>query len=741
MKAFAKVLGIVLVGLLLLLVAVGFALTHLVDPNDYKDEIRQLARDKANVDLQLKGDIGWSLFPWLGVELHDATLASAATPDRQLAQVQRLILSVRLLPLLLRRDLEMSDIKIDGLDLTASRDDQGRTNWAEIGRPAPKADTGATPTDSPAGASAPSEPSAGRQPLKLNVESLTVRNSRVEYSDARSGARYAFDGIDLETGAIYAGTSIPIKLAGTASTTQPPVNATVLLNGEFRFDPASQQYALDDLQLTGDASGEPFNGKLVNYSASGQLAVDRRAQTAEWTSLKLTANDLKALGDLKLTGLESDPQLAGRVSIARLDLRAFLDSIGVELPAMADAKTLQRFEMNAQVQASRNALALDDFNFQLDDSTLKGRVAVTDIARRALRVQVSGDRLDLDRYLPAKAAAARQANGARQEEVAQVDAIATQGNSPLPEAPTQHAWSQETLLPVERLRSLDAEVELGLQHLTLNRLPFEGASLEARAADGQLQLSALEGELFGGRFAAEGALDVRGVQPQLTARERIKGVPVERILQAQGQKPPVEGLLDLDADLRSSGASQRSLIDNLGGTACFALRNGQLIDANVESQLCQGIALLNRKPLELPHGGQNTPFRQLSCSLNIVNGVARNQDLSVSVPGLAVKGAGDIDLRTLGLDYRLGITVQGDTNAAADPGCQVGERYADIEWPLQCRGPLELGAKACRLDREAMGQIVARAAGNRLNEKIEEKLGDKISPDIQNAIRGLLQRR
>ncbi|MDK8262700.1 AsmA protein [Pseudomonas sp. SORGH_AS199] len=739
MKAFAKVLGIVLVGLLLLLVAVGFALTHLVDPNDYKDEIRQLARDKANVDLQLKGDIGWSLFPWLGVELHDATLASVATPDRQLAQVQRLILSVRLLPLLLRRDLEMSDIKIDGLDLTASRDDQGRTNWAEIGRPAPKADPGAAPADTATGTSG--ESTTGRQPLKLNVESLTVRNSRIEYSDARNGARYAFEGIDLETGAIYAGTPIPIKLAGTASTTQPPVNATVLLNGKFRFDPASQQYALDDLQLTGDASGEPFNGKLVNYSASGQLAVDRRAQTAEWTSLKLTANDLKALGDLKLTGLESDPQLAGRVSIARLDLRAFLDSIGVELPAMADTKTLQRFEMNAQVQASRNALALDDFNFQLDDSTLKGRVAIADIARRALRIQLSGDRLDLDRYLPAKAAAARQANGARQEEVAQVDAIATQGNSPLPEAPTQHAWSQETLLPVERLRSLDAEVDLGLQHLILNRLPFEGASLKARAADGQLQLSALEGELFGGRFEANGALDVRGAQPQLTARERIKGVPVERILQAQGQKPPVEGQLDLDADLRSSGASQRTLIDNLGGTARFALRNGQLIDANVESQLCQGIALLNRKPLELPHGGQNTPFRQLSGSLSIVNGVARNQDLSVSVPGLAVKGAGDIDLRTLGLDYRLGITVQGDTNAASDPGCQVGERYADIEWPLQCRGPLELGAKACRLDREAMGQIVARAAGNRLNEKIEEKLGDKISPDIQNAIRGLLQRR
>ncbi|WP_153606102.1 AsmA family protein, partial [Pseudomonas aeruginosa] len=69
MKAFGKVLGLFFLGLLLLVVALGFALTHLFDPNDYKDEIRQIARDKANLELDLKGDIGWSLFPWLGLEL------------------------------------------------------------------------------------------------------------------------------------------------------------------------------------------------------------------------------------------------------------------------------------------------------------------------------------------------------------------------------------------------------------------------------------------------------------------------------------------------------------------------------------------------------------------------------------------------------------------------------------------------------------------------------------------------
>ena len=66
MKAFGKILGLVLLGLLLIIVALGFALTHLFDPNDYKEEIRQIARDKAHIELTLNGDIGWSLFPWLG---------------------------------------------------------------------------------------------------------------------------------------------------------------------------------------------------------------------------------------------------------------------------------------------------------------------------------------------------------------------------------------------------------------------------------------------------------------------------------------------------------------------------------------------------------------------------------------------------------------------------------------------------------------------------------------------------
>ena len=120
MKAFGKILGLVLLGLLLIIVALGFALTHLFDPNDYKDEIRQIARDKAHIELTLNGDIGWSLFPWLGLELHDAGVATLTKPNEPFADLQMLGLSVRVLPLL-RREVQMSDVRVEGLNLRLTR--------------------------------------------------------------------------------------------------------------------------------------------------------------------------------------------------------------------------------------------------------------------------------------------------------------------------------------------------------------------------------------------------------------------------------------------------------------------------------------------------------------------------------------------------------------------------------------------------------------------------------------------
>ena len=738
MKAFGKILGLVLLGLLLIIVAAGFALTHLFDPNDYKDEIRQIARDKAHIELTLNGDIGWSLFPWLGLEFHEASVATLTAPTQPFADLQMLGLSVRVLPLL-RREVQMSDVRVEGLNLRLNRDKQGHGNWEDIGKNLPDETTDA-PAPAPVETVAETKPEKPPQPIRLDIDSLTINNARVEYTDEQTGKQLSAESIQLSAGAIHEGASIPLKLTAFLGSNQPLMRVKTELNGNLRIQRALKRYQFEDMRLSGEATGEPLQGKTVSFSTQGQLLVDLAANVAEWTNLKLSANQLRALGELKVNDLDKTPQISGALSVAQFDLAKFLESVGHPLPAMAPG-SLSKVELVSRLKGTPTSVALENLNLKLDESTFSGRVAVDDFAKQSLRVQLKADTFNADNYLPAKSEAAKGATAARQAEVqnSEAGAMAAGGNTPLPDAPTKGAWSTDKLLPLTRLRSLDIDADLAFGQLTLSQLPIQNAALKASGIDGQLKLDTLSGGLYNGTFQANGTLDVRQDLPLLAMQTHIKQVPVEKILQAQGKNPPVKGQVTLDSNLTGRGNSQKALIDSLNGTASFVINNGVLLNANIEQQVCTGIALLNRKTLASTPPGKDTPFQELRGNLTLRNGVASNPDLKVRIPGLTVNGNGDVDLRVLGMDYRLGIIVEGDKREVPDPACQVGANFQGIEVPLRCRGPLELGAKACRLDKDGLGQVALKAAGNRLNEKLEEKL-DKVNPKLKDALKGLFNR-
>ncbi|WP_460140474.1 AsmA family protein [Pseudomonas sp. S2_E01] len=743
MKAFGKILGLVLLGLLLIIVALGFALTHLFDPNDYKDEIRQIARNKAHIELTLNGDIGWSLFPWLGLELHDASVATLAKPTEPFADLQMLGLSVRVLPLL-RREVQMSDVRVEGLNLRLNRDKDGHGNWEDIGKVPATAST--TTPAAPTGETPPAQPTTAQaekpaQPIRLDIDSLTVNNARVEYSDEQTGKQFSAESIQLSTGPVHDSTNIPVKLTAFLGSNQPVLRVRTELNGELRFERALQRYKFEDMKLSGEVAGDPLQGKTVTFAAQGQLLLDKAANVAEWTGIKISANQLRALGELKVNDLDKTPQINGGISIAQLDLAKFVDSIGQQLPAMAEG-SLSKVELVSRVAATPTSLSLDNINLKIDDSTFSGRIAVEDFAKQSLRAVLKADTFNVDRYLPPKSAEANSAKQVRQAEVAstEADALAGSGSTPLPDKPTKQAWSTDRLLPVERLRKLDVDADLTFGQLTLEKLPIQNAVLKANGKEGLLTLQNLRGDLYDGNFEAKGILDVRPDVPTLNLQTNISRVPAEKILESQGKNPPVKGLVTLNSNVTGTGNSQKALIDTLNGNASFVINNGVLLNANLEQQLCKGIATLNRKSLSGEPRGKDTPFQELKGNLTFRNGVASNPDLKVRIPGMTVNGDGDIDLRVLGMDYRVGIVVEGDTSAMPDPACQVGDKFVGIEWPLRCRGPLELGAKACRLDNERMGQVASKLAGDKISEKIDEKLGDKVSPELKNALKGLFKR-
>ena len=238
MKSFAKVLGMVLAGIVILVIGALFFLTRMFDPNDYKDDIRQAAREQANVELTLDGDIGWSLFPWLGIELKNVGVAPVATPDQPLASVGSLGLGVKVLPLL-RKQLRMSDVILDDIQLQLVRNDKGVGNWESVG-PQAKPETAGAGGD---GAAGEESADSGRS-FDITVESVRVTNASVRYEDRQSGRILSLDEANFMTGALIPDEPFDVSFQGLLTTDQPAMRVRVDLSSVATLQPESQRYQL-----------------------------------------------------------------------------------------------------------------------------------------------------------------------------------------------------------------------------------------------------------------------------------------------------------------------------------------------------------------------------------------------------------------------------------------------------------------------------------------------------------------
>ena len=74
--------------LFLVVVAVGAAvfLVTKVDPNEFKPQISQQVESLTGRKLDLKGDLAWRFYPWVGVTLNDFSLSNREgfAPDNML---------------------------------------------------------------------------------------------------------------------------------------------------------------------------------------------------------------------------------------------------------------------------------------------------------------------------------------------------------------------------------------------------------------------------------------------------------------------------------------------------------------------------------------------------------------------------------------------------------------------------------------------------------------------------------
>lgn len=726
-----KILLLSLGGLLGVLLLALIAASLLFDPNDYRGQIADVVRKETGRELQV-GDIQLRIFPWLRVAVHEATLSNAqgfdATP---FAQIKELSVGVKLLPLLLHRQIEVSTLTLDGLRLSLAVDAQGRSNWQDI------LDIQA---NKPRTEDATAESSAGFDAGSLHVSGVTIRNTAVRYADARNDAVHTLEDVSLETGALRSGQPFDLKAALKAQSSSPAVAADLKLSGTvtpqldaqrlsvdkltldvsgkgfdldlagtlkatLTADLAQQQYRFDGLTLDLDASGKTLPGGKQKLALTGTLDYD-----GQQGSLKLDGAQLKALGltvqtTISGSGLNTDaPRLSGPVTVQPFKPRDLLAQLDIK-PQTADPVALEQASLSAQYSGSFSDARLERIALILDQSKAGGHLHIRDFSTMALDFALAIDAIDADRYLPPKAeSGADQAPAGKKDESI-----------------------NDIEIPTEALEKLNANGTLDVGKLTINGLKLSDVRLKlSGSGSGAPRQQDLSAQLYGGKVRLSNRV-TPGKTPAYALKTQLSALRFEPFLKDLLDKDMISGLGNLSLDVSSRGRTVGEIRKALNGEVGLRIENGAVKGFNLGEILRKGEAMLAGNLNYTDSAPKETDFAAISVSGRIVNGILSTDDLNAASPAFRVSGAGRIDLVNETLDYLAKPTV---VESSRGQGGRSLEDLKGLTIPIKLTGSWH--APKYKLDIEdalkqkAKDKIREELKGreDEIKEKLNEKLGD-----------------
>lgn len=371
-----KWLAAAIAGVVVLLAAAALLVVWRIDPNDYKGYLTDAFESRTGRTLSIDRDLRFEFYPWLAVETGGLVIGNAAGfPARPFATIERLSARVKLLPLL-RHEVEVGTVVIDGLTLNLERDSAGRGNWEDL----LAARAGA------ADATAPPRPPAAFE--RFGVAGVRLRDGAVDWTED-GVLRYALRDIDVDTGSIGAAAPVDLDVAFELRDAGAARSTRVKLTTRAAFTDAVLRLDDADASLTVPAAGtEP----AVDIAASWRiLSVDTAAGTASVEALATRAGDVRA--DWALTGrqLFTEPVLTGTVKTEDAPLTDALGLLAVTLPPSVARVRLGSFDaaVGFAVDVVARRLTLDSVDVALLDARLTGRA------------ELDADRLHAELHVPA----------------------------------------------------------------------------------------------------------------------------------------------------------------------------------------------------------------------------------------------------------------------------------------------------------------------------------------------------
>jgi AsmA protein len=660
----------IVVGTLLALAIVGLAgLLLFVDPNRYRGEIEQAAREHTGRVLAIHGKLQLEVFPRLALSVHDVVLSNPPQFGAQpFLTVQNASIGVKLLPLLARR-MEVSRIQLEGVNVNLiSRGEE--TNWKG-------------PSESKSAPESPASPPGGPSQGYLSIEGVDVSRTSLTYNDEVKKTTTELANLELHTGRFETG---PDRTALEKWE----------LQGTYFSRPSTETVAAQ--QRIAEAP------KPLGFSLSSPgLTLEAKAQTLAPAQIQIRLGE--SVLQLSLAGekLSTDRTVTGTVTVPTTSARKLLQELGIDPPITRDSHALSAFGLQTNFRLTPKQLQLSALQLTLDDTRAQGGAAVEDLDTSALSFDLKVNGINVDRYRPPA------------EKVAE----AQRRKTPAPATPP-------TPLPLDTLRKLNVHGTLRVASATFANLVFTDVVMPLVAKDGNIRLGPTQARLYGGSYNGNIVLDAREAQAQLSLNEHVHATDIGALVKAAFDSGRLSGRADANVAVRGSGDTDDALIRSLNGKIDANVKQGALIGIDIVYELQRVNALLKRQlpPQRTGTGPARTVFNALQTNGTLDKGVLRIDDLRMETDFLKVHGRGTLDTVTEAIDYQLVTSVNKLPPASGATGNGL-DALAAVEVPLTITGTM--ASPTVRPDIEALakgklGQEVQQRAG----DLVKKKLGDKL---------------
>jgi len=341
-------------------------------------------------------------------------------------------------------------------------------------------------------------------------------------------------------------------------------------------------------------------------------------------------------------------------------LKTLMAQMNIEPPLTADPDAMGKVIINAVVQFRPEAIVLNDLDLILDDTTFTGDLTLHSDVAGTISVNLSGDSIDLDRYM------------------APVDEAAATAEE---EAPVE--------IPADLIRSLNLRGNFKFVEAYLGGMQFENVELGLNATNGKLRMHPISAQFFDGTYSGDVSVDASGTTPVLSVNETVRDVNVGALALAMFEEENVTGSINGTFVLVGRGDDLAVIQSSLQGNMSFELLDGAWEGTDVWYELRRARALLKKEEAPEPTLPARTPFSSVTVSGPVTDGIFRSDNLLAELPFMQLAGKGTVDLPAAEIDYNMAVRVLERPEFVQDATAEELGDFTKMVIPLTITGPLD----------------------------------------------------